>query len=167
MNSSLLYLTTQVFRLLPETRCFGFKRKLLKFAGAQIGYGTRICSSARIIGSGKLTIGNNVWIGPQVLISCGGEIIIGDNVDIAPKVYIGTGSHIPTQDKDKAAGEGYNGKIYIGTGTWLCVSSIILPGKNAEEIRSIGSNCIIGAGATVVSNIKDGAIAVGIPAKEK
>jgi len=114
-----------------------------------------------------LIIGDNVWIGPQVLISCGGEINIGDNVDIAPRVFIGTGSHVPTKNGIRAAGEGYNGKIEIGAGTWLCTSSIILPGKNSDEVRTIGSNCIIGAGAVVVSNIKDNVSAVGIPAKEK
>lgn len=166
MNSTLLYIVAHLFELLPETRFFELKRVLLKIAGVKIGEKTRICSSVKILGNGRLTIGSDVWIGPQVLISCGGEIIIGDNVDIAPRVYIGTGSHIIDPKGLRAAGEGYNGTIHIGYGSWICTSATILPDSNPSKIRKIGSNSIIGAGAVVVSDISDGVVAVGVPAKE-
>ncbi len=166
MRGFVQYLNNLFIPLLPETHLFGFKRFLWNLARVKIGVNTRICSSTRIIGSGKLTIGKNVWIGPQVLIACGGEIIIEDNVDVAPRVYIGTGSHIPNYTGERVAGEGYNGTIRIGAGSWLCTASVILPAKTENEIRQIGRKCIIGAGAVVVSDIKDCTTAVGIPAKK-
>lgn len=166
MNTLILHIVTKFIRLLPESRCFKIKRKLLIMAGVQIGENTKICSSVRILGAGNLIIGNNVWIGPDVLISCGSNVMIEDSVDIAPRVYIGTGSHLYTKYSERAAGEGYNGDIIIKSGSWLCAYSVILPGKSLDDIRIIGKKCIVGAGAVVVSNIEDETCAVGVPAKK-
>lgn len=58
-------------------------------------------------------------------------------------------------------GQSYsNGPITIGTGTIISSQSLVLSGV------SIGSGCLIGAGAVVVKNIPDQAIAVGVPAKK-
>lgn len=74
--------------ILPETRCFGFKRWMLRLCGAKIGKNVRICSSAKFLGAGDLEIGDNTWIGHQCLISSSSRIIIGANCDFAPRVYI-------------------------------------------------------------------------------
>lgn len=115
---------------LPETRFFALKCWILKQAGVKIGKNVRICSSIRIIGNGKLSIGDDSWIGPQTLISCSfpAEVKIGKNVDIAPKVYIGTGTHEIDMIGLHSAGKGVNLSIMIEDGVWICAGVLLLPG---------------------------------------
>lgn len=141
MNSFGLYIVGHVVRLLPSTRCFGVKRFLYRICGVRIGNNVRICSSAIISGGGELSIGDNTWIGHNVLIVCSRRIEIGKNCDIAPKVYIGDGTHIIDTNSPKIAGEGKSLPIRIGDGCWLCVNSCILPGSLLAE------KCIVAAGA--------------------
>lgn len=145
--------------ILPETRCFGLKRFLLRRCGAKIEQGVRICSSAAFIGNGELRIGKDTWIGHGVLISSSSSVTIGEYVDIAPQVYIGTGTHEIDTKGNHVAGRGLNKDISIGNGVWLCTNSIILPGV------SIGNKSIVAAGAVVNQSCGDNEVVAGIPAK--
>lgn len=145
--------------LLPETRCFGIKRFMLRTAGAEIGKNVRISSSALFIGSGNLYIGDNTWIGPRCIISVSSSIKIGSNCDIAPNVYIGTGTHEITPTKDRIADIEISRDIKIGNGCWLCVNSSILPGV------IIGEKSVIAAGAVVTKHIDKMTLVGGVPAK--
>lgn len=159
MNSLALYFYNIIRNFIPETRGFGIKRLILRLCGANIAKGARICSSVRILGSGSLTIGHNTWVGHESIIISSSNIIIGADVDIAPRVYIGTGSHKINTNSIKAAGEGVSADIHIGSGSWLCANSTILPGV------SIGESVIVGACALVNANIESKCIVAGIPAK--
>lgn len=159
MRPSILYLCSILFPMFPDTRCFGIKRVLLRFAGAKIGKNVRICSSVRIKGNCKLVIGDNTWIGHNCLIVCSANIMIGSDVDIAPMCYIGTGIHEITPCSDKIAGNGYSLPIRISNGCWLCVRSTILPGT------TIDTKCIVAAGSVVKGSYKSLSLIGGIPAK--
>ena len=88
-----------IYRLLtwwlPETRCFGWKSYLLRWAGATVGKNVRINSSAVFSGNGDLSIGEDVWIGAGSVIMpvAPARVTIGNHVDIGPGVMILTGSH--------------------------------------------------------------------------
>ncbi|MCM1501088.1 MAG: acyltransferase [Bacteroidales bacterium] len=159
MISSRLYITELIMRLLPETKAFGFKNRLLRWSGARIGKNVRICSSVRITGIGEFIVGDDVWIGPGTFISSTLKIEIGSHVDIAPCVYIGTGTHEIDPVGFHSAGKGISKSVYIGSGVWLCARSVILPGV------SIGKKAIVGAGAVVNRSCCDGDIVAGVPAK--
>ena len=58
MKSLLLWIYSLIVHLLPETRCFGLKAFLLRRCGARIGRNVRINSSVRILGTGRLEIGD-------------------------------------------------------------------------------------------------------------
>ncbi len=153
------YLVGIILPILPETRCFGFKRWLLRVRGAKIGKNVRICSSARFLGTGELEIGDNTWIGHECLISSSSKIIIGANCDLAPRVYIGTGTHEITVNCDRVADIEISRDIKIGDGCWLCVNTTILPGVE------IGNKCIIAAGAVVTKPFQaDLLLIAGVPA---
>jgi sugar O-acyltransferase (sialic acid O-acetyltransferase NeuD family) len=51
------------------------------------------------------------------------------------------------------------GRVFVGANTWIGAGATILP-----RLR-IGANAIIGAGSVVASDIPDGAVAVGVPAR--
>ena len=161
MKTSVLYFANCIFRMLPETKCFGLKRGLLRLSGAKIGSNVRICSSVMIIGAGDLTIGDNTWVGHRCLISASSSIKIGKNVDIAPNVYIGNGTHEITPDKERIASIELAKDIVIGKGCWLCANVTILPGV------TIGDKCVVAAGSVVTKSYGNMKLLAGIPADVK
>lgn len=162
MKSSIIYFNNLVFYLLPETRCFGLKRAMWRLAGAKVGKGVRISSSAKIVCSGQLEIGDDTWIGSQVLLAPASRIVIGKNCDIAPRVYIGNGTHEIAPDADRIAGKDVALDVTIGDGSWLCANSCILPGV------TIGDKCVVAAGAVVAKPFtEDKVLIAGVPAKIK
>lgn len=158
MNSFLLYLYNVVVSLLPETRCFGVKRNLLRFAGAKIGKNVRICSSALIVGAGKLEIGDNTWVGHRCIIVASSFVKIGTNVDIAPGVFVGNGTHGITPDRERVADIELSKDIIIGNGCWICANASILAGV------VIGDKCVVAAGAVVTKSFSDLSLIAGVPA---
>ena len=159
MNSLRLFLVSKISSVLPETRAFGFKRTMYRWAGVKIGKGVRICSSVKILGIGELSINDNTWVGPGVIISCSSRVTIGANCDIAPCVYIGDGTHKIMPESERIAGKDVTNNIIIGDGSWLCVNSTILSGV------AIGRKCVVAAGSVVTSGSDDMKLLAGVPAK--
>lgn len=158
MNSTLLFIIKFILVFLPDTRCFGIKRALYRFAGVKVGKNVRICSSAKISGNGNLSIGDNTWIGHDAMIICSSNISIGSNVDIAPRVYIGTGTHVIDVISENIAGKGNNKDVVIEDGCWLGVQSVILPGVTVK------SKNVVAAGAVVTKTFEPLVMLAGVPA---
>ena len=159
MSSFKLYLVRLLLFFIPETRGFGLKRMLYRWAGIKVGKQVRICSSAFIAGAGKLVIGDKTWIGHHAMIISTSLIEIGKNVDIAPRVLISTGSHEIDLQGERMAGKGTSEPIQIGNGAWLGASSTILLGSQIEE------KAIIAAGAVVKGKVEALTLVGGVPAK--
>lgn len=161
MNSFRLYVYNALSSLMPPTRLFACKRALLRWAGAKVGNNVRIVSSARFWLTGPLEIGDNTWIGHEVLIVGGDSAVrIGKDVDIAPRVTLVTGGHQPFGLPGKAAGQGFSSPIMIGDGAWIGASATLLGGVNA------GARSLIAAGALVRTEVGLGQIVGGIPARQ-
>lgn len=159
LSSAKLYCVSLIFRLLPETRSFELKRKLLNFAGANIGRNTRLCSSFKLIGTGAFNVGCETWIGHEVFIVASAAVFIGNNVDIAPCVFLGTGTHDIDPNGVRISGKGRSKEIKIEDGAWIGARSTIMPGV------TIGEMAIVGAGSLVLSDVPARSIVVGVPAK--
>jgi maltose O-acetyltransferase len=159
MRTSLLYLAGIFTPLLPETRLFGLKAFVLRLAGAGLGRNVRVCSPVKILGAGRLEVGDGSWIGHEALICVGSRVTIGEHVDIGPRVYIGTGTHDVDPNALRTAGPGVNKDVVIGDGAWLGVGCIILPGI------TVGEKAVIAAGAVVAEGIPPRVLAAGVPAR--
>ena len=161
MNPIRLFVLHLLMVFMPPTRCFALKRTLLRWAGAQVGTNVRIVSSARFYLTGSLVIGNDTWIGHEVLV-VGGDaaVAIGSKVDIAPRVSLITGSHELFTSEDRAAGKGYSLPIIIEDGAWLGASSTILAGV------TVGRCGVVAAGGLVNCDVKPGWLFGGVPARE-
>lgn len=91
-----------------------------------------------ILDSGKVTIGNNVFIAPNCVITCAGHAI---------------------DYEQRNKGLEIARPITIGNNVWIGANVTILPGV------TIGNNTIVGAGSIVNKNIEDNVIACGVPCK--
>lgn len=101
-------------------------------------------------------IGNGVQIHPGA--------IINSYADIGDYCIVNTGAIVEHDDILKAGvevgpGATVCGQVYIGENSWIGAGSIV-----RDKVR-IGKNCIIGAGSVVISDVPDGTVVVGNPAR--
>ena len=161
MKSLLLWIYSLIVHLLPETRCFGLKAFLLRRCGARIGRNVRINSSVRILGTGRLEIGDDVWLGAGVFLSPVGDaaITIGSHCDFGPQVMVLTGSHEIDPGGEHIGGRGTAQSVTIGAGSWLGARSTILPGVSLAE------KTVVAAGAVVCKDVRiPRSLVAGVPA---
>lgn len=146
-----------VNKLFASTRAFEIKRFLLRFAGFDIGKGTKIVGP--IYCSAKLRIGENCWIGKNFMCNGNGTVSIEDNCDIGPEVVFQTGGH-EIGGSERRAGEGKKFNQTVGCGTWIGGRVTILGNT------SIGNSCVIAGCACVINDVPDNVLVGGVPAKE-
>lgn len=106
-----------------------------------------------------IIIGNNSGIGIRCQIR--GPLEIGNDVMMGPDVIILTHTHNcdRTDIPMNIQGSPQPKKVIIGNDVWIGTRVIIMPGIK------IGNGVIIGAGAVVTKDVPDYAIVGGIPAK--
>ncbi len=160
MKSARTYLYCMVVGVLPATRCFALKNALLRWAGVRVGGRVKIVSSARFYTGGWLEIGDDTWVGHEVLV-LGGDapLFIGANCDIAPRVSFISGTHRVNPQGPHVAGGGYSLPIQVGDGCWICTGATILGGT------TIGERSIVAAGAVVKGDFPAGSLIGGVPAR--
>lgn len=106
----------------------------------------------------NIEVGENFFANYNLTILDVGKVTIGNNVQIAPNVSIYTAGH-PVHPDSRNTGYEYGIPITIGDNVWIGGNVVILPGVN------IGNNVVIGAGSVVTKDIPDNMIAVGNPCK--
>ncbi|MBY6188802.1 sugar O-acetyltransferase [Microbulbifer agarilyticus] len=105
----------------------------------------------------NIRLGNNFYSNHHLTILDVCRVDIGDNVLIGPHVMISTATH-PINAIERRTTE-YGKPILIGSDVWIGGNVSILPGV------SIGNNTVIGAGSVVNRDIPDNCVAVGGPCK--
>ena len=106
-----------------------------------------------------LSIGDRSGVGINCEIN--GPVTIGQDVMMGPEVVIYTSGHefgntdIPMMDQ----GFTETKPVVIGNDVWIGRRVIIMPGV------TIGNGCVIGAGAVVTKSIPDYSVVGGVPAK--
>lgn len=105
----------------------------------------------------SIKIGDNSGLGVRCEIN--GEVEIGNNVMMGPDVIIYTRNHAFRDKNTLIMNQGYYQpqKVVISDDVWIGRRVIILPGVH------IGKGAVIGAGAVVAKNVPEYAIAVGNP----
>ena len=106
----------------------------------------------------NIEIGENFFANYNFTVLDVGKVRIGENVQIAPNVSIYTAGH-PIHPESRNSGYEYGIGISIGDNCWIGGNTCIMPGV------TIGKNVVIGAGSVVTKDIPDDVIAVGNPCK--
>lgn len=104
------------------------------------------------------TFGDNFFLNVNGKLMDSGKITIGNNVFIAPNVCIITEEHAMDIEQ-RAAGLEYARPVVIGDNVWICTGALILPGV------TIGDGSVIGAGSVVTKDIPPMCLAAGNPCK--
>ena len=146
---------------LPISRRSHIAKKLRAFWAGKIAKkcGKNINIERNAVFGPQLEIGNASGVGIDCEIY--GPVTIGENVMMGPQVVIYTSGHKHDRT-DIPMGEQGNEEakpVIIGDDVWIGRRVIILPGVK------IGTGSVIGAGAVVAKDIPDYSIAVGVPAK--
>ena len=156
--SAKLFLYHKISILLPETRFYHLKSSMLQKCGFSVHPSARITSSAKFIGAFNLSVGEDTYIGHDVLIAGGNcTISIGNACDLAPRVNLITGTHEIDMTSVHSAGKGYSRDIIIEDGVWIGACVTVLGGVR------IGAKSVIAAGSTVTHDIPANVIAAGTP----
>lgn len=127
----------------------------LKCFGSKIGKRVVIRSRTNITFPWRLELGNDVWIGDEVLILSLAKVTIGSSVCISQRSFICTGSH----DFQAIGFDLITKPIKIHDGCWLGAQCFVGPGVEFGE----SSRCL--AGAVVVRDVRKGDTVGGVPAK--
>jgi maltose O-acetyltransferase len=135
------------------TRGF-FLKIFFKKAGKKI----TIKENVEIYHSENLIIGNNSGFGRNNIIDCIGGVEIGDNVRIGPSVMIATMNHTTIKDGMQNKKRVLK-KVVLKNNIWVGHNVTILPGV------TIGNNCIIAAGSVVTKSFDDNSVIAGVPAR--
>lgn len=104
------------------------------------------------------TVGDNFFLNVNCKLMDSGKITIGNNVFIAPNVCLITEEHAMNVEQ-RLAGLEYTYPVNIGDNVWICAGVVVMPGV------TIGANSVIGAGSIVTKNIPSYSLAVGNPCK--
>lgn len=106
----------------------------------------------------NIVIGNDVYINFGCVILDCGKVTIGDQVLIGPNVGLYDANHA-LDAAERMDGALIPGNITIGNRVWIGGGTIILPDV------TIGDDTVIGAGSVVTHDIPRGVVAVGNPCR--
>ncbi|MEL6671263.1 MAG: putative colanic acid biosynthesis acetyltransferase [Bacteroidota bacterium] len=134
---------------------YGWRRFLLRSFGAKVGKGVLLRPSCSITYPWKVEIGEDSWIGDEVVLYSLGQITIGANAVVSQRSYICTGSH---DYLDTAFGI-YAQPIIIEEEAWLATDVFVAPGLR------IGAGTVVGARSSVLHDLPAGKICIGSPAR--
>lgn len=105
------------------------------------------------------TFGKDCFVNFDVTILDCGPVTIGDRTMIGPKCSLITVTHPVDDVAKRRAGWEITRAVTIGEDCWLGAGATILPGV------SIGDRAVVAAGAVVTRNVPADTLVAGVPAK--
>ena len=114
----------------------------------------------QLLGERMLEIGDRCVIGRGCSIAAHLHISIGDDVYFGPNVYVTDQNHT-NDDPDLPVGRQSRPEteVIIGPRSWLATGVVVTPGV------TIGAGVSVGANSVVTTDLPDGCVAVGAPAR--
>ena len=127
---------------------------ILRTFGASIGNGVVIRSKVNVTFPWRLTLGDHVWLGDEVLILSLAPVTIESDVCISQRAFLCTGSH----DYRRESFDLITKPITVRQGVWIAASAFIGPGDE------IAPGAVIAAGSVVLDSVPSVTLMRGNPA---
>jgi acetyltransferase-like isoleucine patch superfamily enzyme len=111
----------------------------------------------------ELRIGNRCEVGYDNLFAVNERITLGDHVGISQRVVIRDSDGHPTdlerRKRGESLGDGDIAPVTVHDYAWI--------GRDAHVLKgvTIGAGAIVASGSVVITDVPDGAIAMGVPAR--
>lgn len=125
-----------------------------------IGDNVNIMNDIKFAIGKNISIGNDSGIGERSFLQDIGKISIGSDVLMGPEVMIYTSNHGIKRNQKISTQEMHIDNVNIEDDVWIGARVIILPGV------TISKGAVIAAGAVVSKNVESYAIVGGVPAKK-
>jgi acetyltransferase-like isoleucine patch superfamily enzyme len=106
----------------------------------------------------KLIIGDHVYLATGVWLNAIGGLTIGNEVIMGPYVVISTGNHQFKNNSARFGGSEIR-SVKIGDGSWLAAHVVVKAGV------SVGKGNLVAGNAAVVKDTPDNVIVGGVPAR--
>jgi maltose O-acetyltransferase len=136
-----------------EIKIRRYKHQELKSQLKLCGSGLRFKRDIRIDYPQNVSLGNKVYIGPNVSLDGRGGITIGDNTTLGFNVVILSANHdYQSNDLPYEHNVYIHKPVVIGRNVWIGGNVLIIPGV------SIGDGAIVAAGTVVTANVEPLAI---------
>lgn len=136
------------------------KRLILRCYGARVGRNPTIYAGVWIRPIRGLSLGDNVSIGKDVIITTTGTVTIGHNVLIGHGSKIISANHVIPPGQGQIRFAGHESKpVIIENDVWIAAQAVILPGVR------IGEGAVVAAGAVVTRDVPPFTIVGGVPAR--
>ena len=136
--------------LLPRVVRFGFLRAAgIKTATANIFPNVRFLNA-------EVTLGSRTFVNYECMLE--GPLVIGNDCQLGPRVMVLTSSHQLYPDGTFAV-RSSAAPVVIHDRCWIGAGSIVLPGT------TIGTGCVVAAGAVVTKDCEPGGLYAGVPAR--
>ena len=150
-------------RLMPDVSFCEHPRATIARAilGAKIGRGVRLRANVDFGNDPSgIAIGDGCYINRRCTLFAdwGCAITIGNNVWMGPEVMLWTGTHA-VGPSDQRCGDAIMKPIVIQDGCWLGARATVLGGV------TVGRGCVVGAAALVNKDIAPDLLVAGVPAK--
>lgn len=165
LNLHLKYrIANEIAGWLPEFVSGAIRGRLYRLCGFKIDESAFIIGNLTLISGqagfyNKLSIGAGAVIGDHVTINLDAEVHLGENVSLGPRVLIYTGSHQIGPGSNRRVSTVLAKPVKIEKGCWIGLAAIVLPGV------TIGQGSVVAAGAVVTQDVPPNSYVEGNPAK--
>jgi len=163
MRKIVSYILNSVLRLYirlePRLRgkYYYLRNQMVEQKMRSCGAGCMINGKITIVCPERLSLGNNVHIGNNALISAIGSVIIGDNTHISRNLTIYSSNHNYESNVLPYDNTNIRKPVMIGKNVWIGADVKIIPGV------TIGDGAIVGMGVVVSKDVPPLAVVVGQP----
>jgi putative colanic acid biosynthesis acetyltransferase WcaF len=128
---------------------------LLRMFGAAVGSRVVVRANVNVTYPWRLTIGDDVWLGEEVLVLSLAPVVIESSVCISQRAFLCTGSHDFRSPGFDLVTKG----ITVRSGSWIAAQAFVGPGVE------IGTGSMVCAGCVATENVPPRTMVRGNPAQ--
>lgn len=157
----------ELYDLLHDTKHQRFNRSLPlsdlfvdrweKSQKLNFGKGTSVYDSVVVLGD--VSVGENTWVGPNVILDGSGKLAIGDHCSISANVQIYTHDSVEWATSGGSSNYAYE-STSIGSNCYIGPNVVITKGV------TVGDGCVVGANSFLNRDLAAGSRVAGNPAKD-